>query len=833
MANPRFFAILLIPILINCGRKHRENVEEKIYGVITYKGTPVNSAYITNITKKIRVKSDNQGRFSIQSDKGDEIIFESEDKSFFLKVGDEKNLKIELEDNKRKVFYLKNFEPYLIKNDIFVFIPSTEFISPVLSNGMILFTYPKGATRAIISTGEKYSEVNIDYIDDFSIVDINSLNFNELNYANITNSSDKTAIISSYPDFSTSVQPGQSIQIPAGIYRITIGDDEFLENEFVQGEFKIRRGMMKKDIPMLKIEGSARTQTNEPGVLIWAEGTNTIVKSNPNFSIQIPLYSKRIHFSKLSWYPVSVDVQDSGAKIDIELKPISYLVGSIWTNGKTPERIYVDIIREKNSYKYLLKITDFSLIVQQGTNFLMSVSADGYIPKILELNISDYTADIGSIYLCQTQDNACIIEEGIKFLKYGLYRKAREVFSYSQSVSAKSALFMSDIGIIISEDNILSLSEEAKRKSIEQFSEIYDEIEQNINIQISEPICFDEIRFNFPPLIIFAGLSSRLSGCLGQSSFNFFKSFYMLIKFLKKYIYSHKLFENAFNINDLLDPQKVIYLGLKFESDKNLLNLSDDYKSEENLENLKNFFLEIQKISTQDCSSSKEIICVDNDGTIKIMTKTGKISLAKPDFSPFINSISGEYDLTTTDIIQIFPITTTIIPDFIRLNLKRLLSNPLRKFIPAILDKDNVGKIVGIEIEIPTGFKGKNETGFLDNIFVIGESKHFRVSGTYLLDFDEIYPSSSTNYFDDFLTQEAIFYFYFDDPSFGNAIKLSPCKLAINQKIASRYNCPNNEFYSPNNQMLSDVLSAIQKQTNILKILFGGEISNLLNFSRM
>lgn len=834
-----FFKIsisLFLVFLLNCGRKYKFTVSEEIEGIINYEGKPVSSAYITNITKKIRTKSDTQGRFSIQAQKGDEIIFESEDKSLLLTVGDEKKINASLEKNKKLVFYFKNFEPFLIQDNIFIFIPSTQFISPTLSDGKVIFIYPKGATKAMILAGKLYTEININDIEEFSFIDLKSLKFKELQeHIYITNLSDETAILKSYSDFSTKVDPGKSEKIPSGIYNIIIGDKYVLENKLLFSDTTVERGMIKKDIPMISIEGSAKTQTNEPNVLIWVEGTNIIEKSSPRFSIQIPTYSKMIYFSKAGWYPYYIDIQRTESGPEIELKPASYLIGSILTNENPPDKIQVDLISEGKIFSsYNLKTTEIVLIVPQGENFLLSVSATGYIPKVLELAILEYTSDIGSIYLCQIQDTACIIQEGKMFLKYGLYRKAREVFSYSQSVPAKSGLFISDIGIILSEEDILSLSEKAKEKSLNELSEIYDEIDRNSNLEISEPICFEELRLTLPILILFGGISSNLYGCVRQDSYEFFKSLYSFIKFLRNYIYSHKLPKDGLIISDLIDPQKVVNLSVKFAGDKDLLNFVN-YDGERNLSNLKDFFEGMQKLRPQDCSLSDEIICTKR-GLINIRTKIGEIPLTKPDFSPFINSILSpeEYNLKVSDIINILPISITSIPDFLRINLRRLLSNPIRKFLPAVLNKDS-GNIFGIELEIPIGFKGINQTGFLNEIFVVGESKHFKVFGSYIIDYDDIYPTSSTIYFDDILTQEIIFYFYFDDPTFGNAIKISPCKLALTQKIIARYNCPNSEFYFPNNQMLNDVLAVVQKQTRILNILFSVGFPNFFNslFNRM
>lgn len=828
-----FFAILLL--FPNCGRKvNQKTPQNKLDGVIFFEGSPVSSAYITNISKKLREKSDTQGRFSIVADKGDKILFESDDKSLLIEVGEQKYVEVTLKSNMKKIFHLKNFESYLFEGEIFVVIPSTKFISPVLSDGRVIFLYPDGATEALIVTKKSYSTINIPKIEDFSFLDLNEIEFNTLPESiTFVNASDKEARLSLYSEFITKVPSGDTIQINPGIYTISFGEN-VIENEFVNNSFVLNGGMLKKDELELLVEGSAKTKNGEADILIWVEGTGIISKSNPNFSIKIPTYSKRIHFSKFGWYPYSADLMKSGSIPsdigDIELLPQAYISGSVSTFGSKPDKIQIEIVSKKdriNISSFVIKSTDFSIIAPQGEEFLLTVSSAGFIPKILEIYLPSHYLDVGTIYLCSAEDERCSIEEGKRFLKYGMYRKARDAFSYSKSTIGKIGLFLSDIGILLSEENFFELSEISKRISFE-LSNIYSEADELSKIEVSEPLCVDDFVINLPFLGVLVGFSGNLYGCVGQKSFEFFRSIYHIIKFIRNYVYSHKLFEAPPKPILSTESEKIFELTRKLMSDEKLLTFSE-YDSDKNIENLKQFF-SIDISSLQDCNNTNEMVCKYN-GFMVLRLKTGYIPIIRDDadLSVFTKSLNGDYELSISDIAQIIPIGYMLLPDFIRINLKKLLSNPLRKFLPSILDKDS-GKVLGMEIEIPSGFRGIINSGFIDEIFVIGDSKHFRTLGKYLISEDGIFPTSSTTYFDDPLKEEMILYFYFDDPDFNESIKLSPCKIALSEIIYRRYNCPDSNFQYPDNQMLNDVLASIQKTTGILRLLFGSQALNIFNF---
>lgn len=839
----KFLSVSLVNLLIllgislllsNCGRKtNQKTLQNKLYGIISFEGSPVSSAYITNLSKKLREKSDTQGRFSIIADKGDKILFESDDKSLLIEVGEQKYVEINLKPNMKKIFHLKNFESYLFEGEILVFIPSTKFISPVLSDGRVIFLYPDGVTEALIFTRKSYSKINILKIEDFSFLDLNELEFHSIPESiTFVNASDKEARLFMYSEFITKVSSGDAIQIKPGIYSISFGEN-VIENEFLINNFVLNGGMLKKDEPELLVEGSAKTKNGEGDILIWVEGTGIISKSTPNFSIKIPTYSKRIHFSKFGWYPYSAELMKSGSIPsdlgDVELPPQAYISGSVSTFGSKPEKIQIDIISKKdksNISSFVIRSTDFSIVVPQGEEFLLNVSSAGYIPKILEIYLPSHYLDVGTIYLCLAEDERCSIEEGKRFLKYGMYRKARDAFSYSKSIPGKIGLFLSDIGILLSEENFFELSERSKRKSLE-LSDIYSEAEELSKIQVSEPLCVDDFIINLPFLGVLVGFSGNLYGCVGQKSFEFFRSIYHIIKFIRNYVYSHKLFEDPPNPILSIEPEKIFELTRKLISDEKLLTFSE-YDPDKNIENLKQFFsLDIR--SLQDCNNTNEMLCNYN-GFMTLRLKTGYIPIVRDDadLSVFIKSLNGDYELSISDIAQIIPIGYMLLPDFMRINLKKLLSNSLRKFLPSILDKDS-GKVLGMEIEIPSGFRGIMSSGFINDIFVIGDSKHFRVLGKYLISEDSIFPNSSTTYFDDPLKEDIIIYFYFDDPDFNESIKLSPCKIALNELIYKRYSCPDSNFKYPDNQMLNDVLASIQKTTGILKLLFGSQALNIFN----
>lgn len=834
---------LLLLQSVNCGKSTPHNPEpsspeKELKGVVLIDGKAAEGVYITNISRRIRTRSDGQGRFSIISDEGDKILFESENRSKFIVVNELKDLKVELEQNARKAFYLKNFEADLIQGDIFVLIPSTDFISPVLSNGMVIFTYPADISEAVLVTKRGFCNIKISDVEDFSVIDLKQLKFVDFpEYVSFTNLARETITAHSYWGHSFRLYPGETTYVPPGIYKIRVGDD-IIENILALDFVQVSRGMINKDQTAISVRGIAKTATGETDVLIWVEGTGIILRAHPEFRLDVPLYSKRIHFSKAGWYPQMIELQDDIKDVstyyEIILQPQTYITGFVLPFGVEPRKFQitlVDTATNKEISNFTLKNTDFVLIAPQGRNLFMSISSSGYIPKGLEIYTYSHHIDVGHIYLCSHQNETCIFEEGKRFLKYALHREAREAFSYLNSVSGKIGLFISDLAIILSDERFFSLSEEAKKKSFQDLQKIYDEIEDNLDIDIDFPVCLGEVRMNIPIFVALNKLAGALTGCIGKSSFEFFKGIYKLIRFAREYIYSHKLFESDFSVSELINLQYLIFLTRKLIEDDKLLMFSD-HKSDDKIELLKDFFSTLHKTDLQRCDLNDEMICLREDFIcVRIVGGCVPFARAKARYNLLIESLSGNYEVSVSDVLQMLP-TNLAIPNFAKINLKKLFSNPLRKFLPAVLHKDS-GVLLGIEAELPSNLGELSNHPLLaesvGRIFSFGESKHFRVMGEYLLDYDGLFPHPWTSTQNVNPITDMLLYFYFDDPTFGESIKVSPCAIALSETIHRRYSCPSSDFYPPDNQMLNDVLSSLQKITGTPKLLFGKWFDELLS----
>ncbi len=823
---------LLISIssaLVHCKKDGGEN---QFGGVILLDENPQPDVYIKNTNKRISTVSDRKGIFSIKAERGDLILFEKDEYSTAVVVEEiNTKAKVVLKKLQRKTFYFRNYEPFLFHGDIFVVIPETRYLSPMLSNGMIIFYFPEEISQAFVITATSYANLNLGDIQEYEVIDLRDLSFTNLpekvTVSNITG--DKIILEDILHKLKIEIYPGSSTFVTTGIYNV-INDSKIIDNLVILKDIAIQKfELYPRQEIFTEVKGKATTLFNEKDVLIWAEGSGLIWKSDPSFSIKIPYYSKRIFFSKAFRFPEVVKIDDNfSGNVNIELNDISYASGYIYPASQT---YYVNVENPKDEnllLSYVFHSTNFSIVLPYGKNMAISVTSPSLIPKLIDLYTGGHFIDLGTIFLCSAEDENCIIEEGKAFLKFGIYQKAREVFKLARSDIGKIGLFLADFGLLMSE-LYFPLSEKGKLKFYNEWIKIYDE-----TVEVADELTSKETQHKFcSDRIHIFGIFSQASvgGCTGIDSVKFMISILRIIKAINLYFYGHKLIDEDVDIGKILfpEPEYIGKLGM------NLASSAEVFRREKYFDPSTSISLLIKGLkdladsfrNLESCKSVDELICVHGDlVSIKSGSDYTPLMNSKFEFQKVIDSLNGTYDLGISDIISILPLQNSNIdlPDFLRINLYNFLkNNDLRSLFPSVIFRDGV-PFLAVEVEVPTGFMGiKDQDKFIEPIFSIGDSPHFQYGLEPLLYKDGIFPSATTDYFQDYKSQEFIVYFYFDDPTFGKSLKLYPCSLTAiaSQEITERW-CRGEDTYQfrfPTNQMLNDVAAVVQKYLKLQFII--------------
>ncbi len=845
---PPFISIIFlffIPIIPQC-RVKETKIGNEITGKVTINRKEAPNTLIYNMTKKAGTLTNSRGEFKITVDDQDIILIEKE---LYGKIFTGEEIKrekgeIELPPLIKKVIYFSNFETPTFLGDVFILIPETKFLSPVLSDGRAILIYPDGTEYMMVITKNAYAKLDVSSIEDFEFVDMKNLKSVTLpESVKVFNSGDMPATLirqnranELFVEYGQNINsispltiyPGNITDITPGVYNIIWGENEpgketgnearkVIYNFLISSDTELYGGYPSPQDVLIRVEGTAKTSMGEPGVMVWAEGYGIrMERSTPLFRLEIPNYVKRIWFYKFGWSPVSIgETQNQSqnlANVQIELPSLAYVKGNVVTSGQyfvRSKKMKEDDDSEENIY--FMKNTEIVLTLPQGESYVITITGDGKIPKTIEIELYNSSfLDLGEIYLCEKQDEECIIKEGIKQLRHRLYWIARETLKYTNSAKGKIALLITDMNIISKNAEFLSL-----RKN-NTLDEIYNEIEE-ILAEIEnteEKLCLDRV----PIDIIF--ISFDIPGCVGKTTIKLIQVLYKMLKGIRTYIYGHHLPENGIT----LELEEIRKMSLK-SGELEFLEGFDPKVVQKQLEDALSSLLYLIQTATS-CDETDEPIC-ERNGKISLRMSNSLFFYIIPknaNVEGAIKSLRGEYLLTTTDIVSFLPgsgLDTNIpIPDFIRLDLWKLIQNPIRKIFPISLTY-NGEEFMAIEIEIPPGFAKRDMLDMYPPLFLEGDTPHFKYGLMPLIEKDGIYPESSTPEYFDIGSQEFIIYVLLQDPSLGGAILLKPCELALTDEIYGRWCSGANSRYSfspPTNQMLNDVLAVLQKYVLPLKL---------------
>lgn len=846
--------------------------------VIYPTGEPVKEARIWNLTKLSSAQTDEKGEFRIEAEENDLLLIQKNQFGFMVKVNSaEANLEITIKPLKEKKFYFTKFEGLQFGGEIFIFIPNTKFISPVLSNGAVFLTYPEGTEEFYLVSSTSFAIIPVDYIEkipQFGIVDITEIVqrseiFSEKATITIRDENERSSFKMIFENLSQGEryeieEANKEFEIPSGIYNIKIQKDkkEFeVPCVFIHKTKEIElKGFEKPSETLYTVKGKATSKYGEKDVLVWVEGTNIMTRSKPDFEISIPaetiIEKKRIFFSRFALFPFSIIPEEGQGQLNIELEFSSYVSGTI--NSKNKAEFYLKIERqdiqttEQETKAGLFPVeyqisgegkTDFLIYMPSGVSFSLIITGTPLlndpssiieetnkkkmIPKVISFSTYDYFVNLGEINLCVEGEEWCIISEGLKALETGRFKEAREIFSFSNEISGKVGFIISSVDLINQNLQIFNLSEKTLKKI--DFAEIMRETEEKIGevegkIGASEKLCGDRIRIEIPSIFFFLPVPNLLKGCIGETTFTFLKAIYTLSKALYKYLNGHILPSDDF----LLSPDLTYFrnLGETLFKSPEIFKFKDFFSPATFIGDIAEVFeLVKQSISSaQNCGSTYEVIC-SNDGKIALRIPQATVNFLSKEanIDAFINSLKNGQKIRLNDILSLFPtdLESDISIDFIRLDLGKLLSNPVRKFFPSVLTDDLGTHYLAVEIEIPEGYNGIKEKGkFIPPLFYIGDSPHFKIFTPILYE-DGVYPEGGTDYYTDWIREEFIIYLLFDDPSFGGALELSPCEIAITDEIWKRWNCAENKgkFFTPTNQMFNDVFAVVQKFIGVKLIL--------------
>ena len=893
------FVLGLCALMIHhnsCKSKKPDNPpkeEEKPTGVVlSPSGEPLEDASVWNLTSLQSTKTGEDGTFRINVEPGDTLLFEKGDLAFMMSISSHPTDKIQvvMYPLRKKVFYLKNFESLQFREEIFIFIPRTRFISPVLSNGMVILTYPEGSTEFFLVSATSFTQIPAEQIKDIpehGTVDISELvgsleTFSEeaklivKNESNTpsentggNNSSETDAkanekiIFEQIPSgvkYEYVVGATAEYDLPAGLYNIEVGTSE-IPCVFIRGrnELVISYGPegdnSTSNTPTYLVKGIASSKYGEGEVLVWIEGTNIFAKSNPSFDLEVPAElvreKRQVFFSRFSLFPMSLPLGEIEGELKVELDFSSFVSGTINSAGKTEIFLTADQTAKQGEYPGIFPLrysirgegkTNFSFYMPADNSFLLTITGislpseeekKSIIPKAVEFTTKEYSIYLGEINLCSEDDQWCIIEDGLKLLEVGKYEEAQNTFSFSTEVSGKIGFIISTINIINRELSISELSGKMKKIVEGDIEEVIREVEGNISG--SPELCYERIRVEIPVLLFLIPGITFVRGCVGEATFQFMKAVYTMLKALYKYVSGHKLPPEGIQVS--ADITSLRELGKKL-SDQSLFVFEEYFLPATFISDIKTFFEILKRsiILAEECGSTDEVICEDR-GNISLRTPQGKVSFLSKSamIDEVISSLEGKKNIGITEIVSFFPseefasesTSALQFPEFIKLNLRKFLSNPLRVFFPSVLTDSEGNHYLALEIEVPEGYMGEKGRGkFIPPAFFIGDSPHFKLFFP-LLEKDGIYPEGGTDYYEDWQNREFIIYFIFDDPSFGGSLKLSPCEVAITQEIWERWKCGENrgKFFTPTNQMFNDVFAVIQKYLGLKLAITGVSFS--------
>ncbi len=805
---PSIYLLVLFVYFLSssCGRK--ENLAGKgnfFEGIVIREGKGVSDVDVFNLTNFEQTKSDYQGKFKIKLNSENDKLLLIKD-NYGIITNPQKV--IELKPLVRKTFYFKNFEKYMLDGKIILaLLQDTKFLSPVLSNGQVILYYPEGTSQIFFVSQNWFFTLNPNTVENYSVIDIDQ--YEKVNFPDyITVVSDEPVEFVKIPEEKTFFSKGIT-QIPSGIYTLKFGE-KTRRNVFLYENANILSGgFIFPEKTKIISRGRAFDPSYASEVLVWIEGEDKITFSKPEFSIDMPEGSKRIIFSKFGFFPYVLDVEnpESVKNLEVVLDYSSYVTGKVI--GQQSYFLQVPSEKRLPEIKYSFKESAFLIQLPAMRSFQIVLTAPNVIPKLINISTSEYFSDLGEIYLCSKDDENCIIQEGMSFLKYNLFDFARQVFSFSNSVSGKIGLALADMNILFS---LPIFEREKSSEIILELREIFD----SVKISGDAKLC-GEIPLNIPLLLFFS--LPRASGCVGEKSFEFLKPIFKIAKAIKIYLSSHRYSEKLSNVIFISDPEYIRNLGEVFYNDEKILTFENWFDPATSISELKQG-IEILSASVQQsnfCDETDEIFC-KKDGQIVLKIKGGfsfPIISESARFEELKKSLQDEnYYADLTDILSVFPfeivLPQSVDMNFIKINLKRLLQNHLRRFFPKIVFYEG-NPVLAIEIEVPVGFKGVKENTFLPPMFAVGDMPHFKYSGFPELEKDGVFPESTTDNFEDWTKQERIFYFLFDDPTFNSAVLLSPCNVAISDELKQRWCGKFDSFSLPTNQMLNDVLAVAQK----------------------
>jgi hypothetical protein len=174
-----FFITLFFFTNFSCKKSKKIHQEKLFEGLVTLRGEPQEGAIVRNLQNFEETKTDKSGKFRIKIETENDKIFVEKGT---LAVITEIKKEIEISELKTKIFHFRNFEKYMMfgknlgeEGYIIAVVPETNFVSPTLSQGTIIFRYPEGVSEVFLVSATWYAKIEIEKIKDWEVVDLDKL----------------------------------------------------------------------------------------------------------------------------------------------------------------------------------------------------------------------------------------------------------------------------------------------------------------------------------------------------------------------------------------------------------------------------------------------------------------------------------------------------------------------------------------------------------------------------------------------------------------------------------------------------------------------------------
>ncbi|MFZ8802019.1 MAG: hypothetical protein ACO2PO_03360 [Candidatus Calescibacterium sp.] len=541
-------------------------------------------------------------------------------------------------------------------------------------------------------------------------------------------------------------------------------------------DFEIKKGtdpFSGLSFPQITLRVKAISEDGQGGVIIYA-GDDFLAMSSWSDGMaymNLPAQKPRVLYAmKQGFFPeqVSITPTEESSQVQIVLSSGILITGKVFDSKGNPIPGAKVIVGEGSEEKITDSSGEFIAVVKRYPyGITLTVEKDGFFP-FFDFLIIPYRENLNlKIFLCKEDEKDCIISYMLKSLNNDLRISIKYLDEFEKRFGRQPESNI--IGIIIDVKSVIWGQIPSFGLDIVEYlhSKLSDIYERAQNAQWTTP---EKIDF----LIT--------SGYFGYAEANFISAITRLIYGITKYILSHNLdFKEILKklVQGQATPETIKIVPSTF-SDKSLyfkegVDVNEIVNSfKENLERAR---IELGKAyDNAPICPSENIICKN--------TESQKIYFAQVPFDyvktlDFFDKVKSEF-VEVSEIINFLPLPTFQLPiTFIKINLSKFITKPLRDYLPeTALQFTEQGIVPVFQID----FEKDDE-----------DTEHF-----------------------DVLKKDGIagaIYAKFKDPSFSGSLIIEKCwalNFAQSEGIQNEIQAECG-WKNPDLQDLSDVLAIIQK----------------------